>query len=203
MTLNVFAQSKSNKVKDFKPNILLIFSDDLGYGDLGFTGSSQIKTPNLDQLANESVVFTQAYVTCPFCAPSRAALLTGQYNQRHGFEFNPHVDKHLKEELVGLDTNLSTIGDELQKSGYHTGVIGKWHLGFHDNFYPTNRGFNYFFGMRGGGHSYFPTLERKNIPNYWYPELKLERNGKKITEIENSYLTDWFTDDALVFIPFI
>ena len=183
-----------------KPNILILFSDDLGYGDLGFTGSSQVKTPNLDKLASEGVLFTQAYVTCPFCAPSRAALLTGRYQQRFGFEFNPDEKEHVKTEFLGIDLAEKTLGDRMQALGYYTGIIGKWHLGEHENFYPTKRGFNYFFGMRGGGHSYFPTIESKNIPYYWYPEFALERNGENLTEIEEPYLTDWFTQDAINFI---
>ncbi len=181
-----------------KPNILFIFADDLGYGDLGYTGSTQIKTPNVDQLAKQGVVFDRAYVTAPFCGPSRAAVLTGRYQQRFGFEWNPRWAPNLKPEKVGMPTSEKMFGKHMQEAGYVTGAIGKWHMGYHNNFYPTNRGFDYFFGMRGGGHSYFPSVTEKR-PG-WYPDFSLERMGTMLKKVEEPYLTDWFTTDAFNFI---
>ncbi len=134
------------------------------------------------------------------CGPSRAGLLTGRYQGRFGFDSNPHPHSWLNPEEVGLPVAEKTIGNRLQKEGYHTAVIGKWHMGYKDQFYPTNRGFDYFFGMRGGGHSYFPQLERQKKRGYWYPNFSLERMGKLLEKIEVPYLTDWFTDDAINYI---
>ena len=183
-----------------KPNIILILTDDLGYGDLGYTGSTQIKTPNIDQLAKDGIVFPQAYVSAPVCGPSRAGLITGRYQGRFGFESNPHGHSWHNSDAIGLPLEEKTIGDRMQSLGYHTAAIGKWHLGHADHFYPTERGFDYFFGMRGGGHSYFPQFEQRTKPGYWYPQFTLERMGKKLDEIEVPYLTDWFTDDAMKYV---
>ena len=184
-------------VQGKQPNILIILVDDMGYGDVGFTGSTQIKTPNLDKLAGSGIVFNQAYVTAPFCGPSRAALLTGRYQGRFGFDSNPVPDPFMNNDWLGLPLEEKTVGDRMRAVGYDTAAIGKWHLGAADHFYPTERGFDYFFGMRHGGHSYFPTLERKDKPGYWYPHFALERMGEPLKEIEVPYLTDWFTEDAM------
>jgi len=183
-----------------KPNILFIFVDDMGYGDLGFTGSTQIRTPNLDRLASEGIVFPQAYVTAPVCGPSRAGLLTGRYQQRFGFETNPHGGPHIRPEMVGLHLREKTLGDRMQSCGYHTACIGKWHMGYEDHFYPTQRGFDYFFGMRGGGHRYFPELGRSENTRMWYVDFALERMGTMLEEVEEPYLTDWLTSDAIHYI---
>jgi len=117
-----------------KPNIIFIFSDDMGYGDLGYTGSSQIKTPNLDKLAKDGIIFPQAYVTASVCGPSRAGVLTGRYQQRFGFETNPRGGPHLRPEAIGLPDRELTLGNRMQEAGYHTAAIGKWHMGYTD--YP-------------------------------------------------------------------
>lgn len=193
-------QLTSTPSKPGRPNILFIFADDMGYGDMGFTGSSQIKTPNLDRLAKEGTVFPQAYVTAPVCGPSRAGLLTGRYQQRFGFETNPHGGPHILPEMVGMHVNEKTLGDRMRSCGYHTACIGKWHMGYADHFYPTERGFDYFFGMRGGGHRYFPELGRSKNTRMWYVDFALERMGEKLDQIEEPYLTDWLTSDAIHYI---
>ncbi|MCP4512761.1 MAG: sulfatase-like hydrolase/transferase [Fuerstiella sp.] len=180
--------------EDRRPNVLFIFADDMGYGDLGFTGSTQIKTPNLDALAQGGIVFPQAYVTAPVCGPSRAGLLTGRYQQRFGFEANPGGGESIRQDMVGLHVREKTLGDRMRACGYHTACIGKWHMGSDDHFYPTQRGFDYFFGMRGGGHRYILDLN-PSTPG-WYPTFALERMGKRLDRIEVPYLTDWFTEEA-------
>ena len=134
-------------VERSKPNILLILADDLGYADLGIQGCTQFKTPNIDSIAKNGVRFKQGYVSNSVCAPSRAGLLSGRIGI--GFEANLPHGRH------GLNVELETMADMLKRVGYETSCIGKWHLGYLDKYYPTNRGFDYFCGLRGGSRSYF------------------------------------------------
>src|SRR4051812_19931739 len=132
-----------------KPNILFIVGDDMGYADVGFHGCKDIPTANLDSLAASGVNFTSGYVSAPYCSPSRAALLTGRYQQRFGHEFNPTASD------TGLPLTQTTIANRLKAVGYTTGLVGKWHLGSMPAMHPQQRGFDEFFGFLGGAHSYF------------------------------------------------
>ena len=138
------------------PNIILMLADDLGYGDLGLTGSRQIPTPHIDSLAADGVKFTNAYVSSPVCAPSRAGLMTGKNQIGFGFYDNlfPAQPGH-DPEFVGLPLNQTTLADRLKQLGYTTGIVGKWHLGERPQFHPTKRGFDEFWGWLGGSHDYF------------------------------------------------
>ena len=139
---------------DDRPNILVILCDDLGYGDLGYTGSKEIKTPVLDSLAANGVECRNGYVTHAYCGPSRAGLMTGRYQARFGMEINvtySPFDMH-----SGLPLTETTFAKRLQSAGYRTGIVGKWHLGASYVFHPNNRGFDYFYGFLSGGHSYWP-----------------------------------------------
>ncbi len=138
------------------PNFILIVADDLGYGDLGFTGSTQIKTPNIDRLAANGAVFSQGYVSAPVCSPSRAGILTGRNQVSFGHDNNiggsqPGFD----EAFLGLPLSEKTIADRLHTFGYINGLVGKWHLGDQPHFHPLKRGFDEFWGYTGGGHDYF------------------------------------------------
>ncbi len=174
-----------------KPNVLLIVADDLGYHDLGFQGSKEIPTPNLDKLAAQSLVCTNGYVSHPFCSPTRAGIMTGRYQQRFGHENNP---AWLPQDTVaGLPLTETTYPQLMQKAGYTTGAVGKWHLGAHPQFHPNKRGFDEYFGALGGGHMYFPGTSggaEYNIP--------LNRNGKD--EAQTKYLTEQFGDEASLFV---
>jgi arylsulfatase A-like enzyme len=130
-----------------RPNILFIVSDDQGYADVGFHGCKDIPTPGLDSLAASGVRFSNAYVSGPYCSPTRAGLMTGRYQQRFGHEFNP-TGKH------GLPLTETTVADRLKTAGYATGLVGKWHLGSEPAMHPRKRGFDEFFGFLGGAHSY-------------------------------------------------
>lgn len=176
-----------------KPNIVLILADDLGYADLGFTGAADIPTPNLDQLARTGIVFTNGYVSHPFCSPTRAGILTGRYQQRFGHENNPIYDP--ENYTAGLPTTQTTVAQLLKAAGYSTGLVGKWHLGAASKFLPSERGFTDMFYFRGGGHDYFKQELSGNPREYLVP---LERDNKPVSEPE--YLTDALAREAAAFI---
>jgi arylsulfatase A-like enzyme len=183
-----------------KPNIIFLFSDDAGYADFGFHGSDVMKTPNLDKLAKQGVKFTQGYVTDATCGPSRAGLITGKYQQRFGYQ-EINVPNYMSENSkflgddMGLPLDQKTIADYLKKLGYKNAVYGKWHLGNADRFHPLNRGFDEFYGFRGGARSYFPY---KN-PNEVQHDNWMERNFENFEE-PNGYTTDVFAEEAISFI---
>jgi arylsulfatase B len=162
----------STSAADSKPNILFIVADDLGYGELGCCGGKGIPTPHIDSLAAGGARFTNGYVTAPFCAASRAALMTGRYQTRFGFEFNPIGAKNAAPG-IGLPVEEKTIADRLQDSGYTTALVGKWHLGGTAPFHPQRRGFDEFFGFLHEGHYFVPPpwhgvttwLRRKTLPD--------------------------------------
>jgi arylsulfatase B len=155
-----------------RPNIIFIVADDLGYGEPGCYGGREIPTPNIDRLAAGGVRFTNGYVTAPFCAASRAALMTGRYQTRFGFEFNPIGAKNAAPG-IGLPVEEKTVADRLRDSGYATALVGKWHLGGTAPFHPQRRGFDDFFGFLHEGHFYVPPpwpgvttwLRRKSLPD--------------------------------------
>ncbi len=155
-----------------KPNIVYIVVDDLGYGELGSYGGKGIPTPHLDALAAGGARFTSGYVTAPFCAASRAALMTGRYQTRFGFEFNPIGAKNAAPG-IGLPVAEKTVADRLRDVGYATGLVGKWHLGGTEPFHPQRRGFDEFFGFLHEGHYYVRPpwqgvttwLRRKKLPD--------------------------------------
>ena len=130
-----------------KPNVVLILADDLGYGDLSCYGQDAYQTPAIDKLAQEGVLATDYYVPVPYCAPSRAALMTGRYPLRNGMTRNPHPDTTPEADVVGLRAEELTLGEVFQGAGYKTGMIGKWHLGHKERFYPTRNGFDSYYGI--------------------------------------------------------
>ncbi|QJX01119.1 sulfatase-like hydrolase/transferase [Frigoriglobus tundricola] len=132
-----------------RPNVVLIITDDLGYGDVGFQGCQDIPTPHLDALAAGGVRFTNAYVTGPICGPTRAGLMSGRYQQRHSYDGNPGPN-------TGLNLSEKTLADAFKAGGYWTMAIGKWHLGGGPDYRPWKRGFDEFFGFYGAMHSYVP-----------------------------------------------
>ncbi|MGJ8645110.1 MAG: sulfatase-like hydrolase/transferase [Luteolibacter sp.] len=174
-----------------QPNLLIILADDMGYGDLGCYGSKQIETPVLDKLAAAGVRCTDGYVSGNVCAPSRAGLLTGRYQQRFGFEHNLNRNFPTFPERLGIPKEQKTIADHLKGAGYRTGIVGKWHVGDSiPEMLPNARGFDFFFGMHSGSHGYFPTPGKH----------QLMRNTQKVEEIRVPYLTDWFTTEAIDFM---
>jgi arylsulfatase A-like enzyme len=173
-----------------RPNIIIFLADDLGYADLGCQGCKDIPTPHIDSLARNGVRFTDGYATHPVCAPSRAALMTGMYQHRFGFEHNPGPERFAAPNF-GLPRSVPTLAEKLKAAGYATGMIGKWHLGFKEGLRPWERGFEYFFGFLGGARSYYPDNPREQDP--------LLCNGRIVTD-EKEYLTDAFAREAVAFI---
>ncbi len=177
-----------------KPNIILIVADDLGFGDLGINGSTQIKTPNIDKLAKTGVNFTEGYVTSPVCSPSRAGFMTGKNQVSFGYDNNIGGSQlGFDPEFLGLPISQKTIADYLKPLGYINGLIGKWHLGDAPQFHPLKRGFDEFWGYTGGGHNYFPSEpdgKRYNIP--------IQSNYKTPNPL--TYITDDVGNECVDFI---
>jgi len=171
-----------------KPNIVILFADDAGYMDFGFTGTDDLQTPRIDQLAKEGVICTQGYVTASVCSPSRAGLLTGRYQQRFGHETN------LRGKDVGLPLTERTLADRLGDLGYTSCAIGKWHLGGSYEQHPLSRGFDAFHGFLLGSRTYFSKSNNK------VTQQSLMHNRIIVPEDDNRYLTDWMATKANEFI---
>lgn len=173
------------------PNIILIYMDDMGYGDLGCFGSKKNRTPYLDRMATQGSKFTDFYVTSGVCTPSRSSLMTGCYPRR----LNLHVDENNKWVLFpgarkGLNPKETTIAEMLKARGYATTCIGKWHLGDHPDFLPTKHGFDSYFGI-----PYSNDMGRKKIP------LPLMRDEVVIeAPVKQASLTQRYTEEAISFI---
>ena len=170
-----------------RPNIVFIAADDLGYAELGVQGCRDIPTPNIDSIAANGVRFTDGYVSCPVCSPTRAGWITGRYQQRFGHEFNPGPAQQADPNF-GLPLSEVTLANQLKAAGYATGIVGKWHLGYRPEFHPQKRGFDEFFGFLGGAHPYLPT-----------PGADPILRGTQPVE-EREYLTEAFAREALDFI---
>ncbi len=170
--------------EDSTPNVIVIMADDLGYQDLGFQGSEEVKTPHLDELARNGVIFTDAHAAASVCSPSRAGFVTGRYQQRFGHEANCPRGQE------GMVTTEYNIGQAFQSLGYKTYMIGKWHLGNLDEMYPTNRGFDEFWGLREGSRNFF-YKDSEKFGNYH----SIEHNGEHVKF--EGFLTDCMTDAAI------
>ncbi len=170
-----------------RPNILIILTDDQGFEDAGFQGSPDILTPNLDTLARNGVIFTDAHVTATVCSPSRAGIMTGRYQQQFGHE--PNVPpRH-----TGTDTTQVTIADVMVANGYRTSLNGKWHLGSTPAHHPNSRGFEHFFGILGGHRTYFADTYPATSPNaaYW---------NRTHVQFPGDYFTDAQGDSAIAYL---
>ena len=180
---NLASDQKDKNAADGQPNIVIILVDDAGYVDFGFMGSEDLQTPEIDQIAKSGTVFTDAHVSATVCAPSRAGLITGKYQQRFGFEANGTGG-------IGLADDVTTIADTFNENGYNTYALGKWHLGNDPSDHPNQRGFDDFYGFLTGSRSYFP-IENPSEDNM------LQHNGKRI-EFEG-YMTDVLGDQSVKF----
>ena len=190
--ITLVAAAAAAAAESARPNILVIVSDDQGYADTGFQGSHEVVTPALDRLAAAGVRFTAGYVTHPFCSPTRAALLTGRYQQRFGHERNPFYDP--SNHVEGLPLKETLLPARLQAAGYATGWVGKWHLGAAPEFAPHRRGFAETFGFIGGGHR-FREWSVNAAVEYTVP---IERNGQPV--VVSEHLTTAFGREAAAFV---
>lgn len=164
-----------------KPNVIYILADDMGYGDFSAFNSEGPVTPALDRLVREGTVLSNCYSASPVCAPARASILTGRYPQRCGV-----IDTLEARGLDRLNTSETTMADLFKANGYNTALIGKWHLGAIDpQYHPNNRGFEEFFGFRGGWNDYY--------------QYNVEHNGVPVAP-DGRYLTDVFSQKAVEYI---
>ena len=173
------------------PNIIIIFADDLGYGDLSCYGHPTIRTPHIDSMAAAGMRFTQFYVGANVCTPSRAALLTGRLPVRYGVAGTDARGVFFPNSANGLPQTEITIAKALKSKNYQTGIIGKWHLGHLPQFLPPSHGFDYYFGI---------PYSNDMIPRGW-PPLPIYRNKEVIeTNPDQSQLTKRYTEEAIGFI---
>lgn len=176
------------------PNVVLVLMDDLGYGDLGSYGASDVRTPNIDRLAHEGVRLTDAYANGAVCTPTRAALISGRYQQRARLEWvltNSPADREL-----GLPATGTSLPALLKANGYATGLVGKWHLGWKPEFGPNAHGFDEFYGFLSGAHSYY--TDQADILRVGSGSPDLFENTTPVEA--TGYLTDEITRRAVGFI---
>jgi arylsulfatase A-like enzyme len=174
-----------------RPNIIIILADDMGYSDLGCTGS-EIQTPNLDRMAKEGVLFTHFYNTSR-CCPSRTSLLTGQYQWDAGMGHMDTTESRFPEYQGFINDKSVTIAEVLKENGYQTFMSGKWHVGSKErSMWPDYRGFEQFYGVPNGGGIYFYPSIYWDRPVYW--------NGEQVIPDDSWYSTDAFTDYAIDYL---
>ena len=185
--LGVIAQTAP--VRQDRPNVVLIITDDAGYGDIGSYGAPDIKTPHIDSLAKTGTRFTDFYANASTCTPTRAGLISGRYQQRF------QLERPLSTARVDGEFGLPATGHSLPKllagNGYATGLVGKWHLGYKPEFSPGAHGFNYFFGLKAGYGDYYQHTDSDGRPD-------LFENAEPVTVA--GYMTDLITERSVKFI---
>jgi len=181
-----------------KPNFIVIFIDDMGYGDIGPFGSTKNDTPHLDRMAKEGMKLTSFYVASPVCSPSRAALMTGSYPKRVGLAKGSGHIVLFPGDVHGLNPKEITIAEMLKEEGYATGCYGKWHLGDQPEFLPTSQGFDEYYGIPYSN-DMWPGLKR-----WKFPHLPILRGTKVVDQVddmdEQAELCRLFTEEAVKFI---
>jgi arylsulfatase A-like enzyme len=201
--LVALAAAHLQRAAEPRPNIVFILVDDMGYADIGCMGAKDIRTPSIDRIAAEGVRFTDFYANAPVCTPTRAGFVTGRWQQRFGLEFAfgyqveqlrrvggewvPEPDIH----GLGLPLNEITIADRLKSAGYVTGAFGKWHLGYKDEYNPTKRGFDEYFGELLGHADFYRHVYFDGTPALRDGIERAQRQG---------YFTDLVNERAAKFI---
>lgn len=171
-----------------QPNIIIILADDLGYGDLGCYGNNKIQTPNIDALAADGIRFTDFHSNGAVCSPTRAAFLTGRYQQRTGINGVVTAKGHRH---TGLDLQETTFAEILKTAGYKTALFGKWHVGYQPKYNPIRQGFDQFTGFVAGNVDYHAHLDQTGIEDWWKQDKLVPETG---------YSTDLITEHGVEFI---
>lgn len=199
-----FGASEVRGAEGRLPNVVIIFTDDLGYADVGVFGGKGFKTPNLDRMAKEGIRFVNFHVSQAVCSASRAALLTGCYNNRVGIHgaLSPRAK-------IGLNPEEMTIAEVVKQKGYATGMFGKWHLGDHPSLLPVKQGFDEYYGLPYSNdmwpfHPDLIDLPADSPKKNRYPDLPMIEGDQvampKITPDDQTQLTTWYTERAVKFI---
>lgn len=188
-SLALVACGERESTRVARPNIILIMADDLGYHGLSSYGDPGYQTLNIDRLAEEGLRFTDFYANAPVCTPTRAALLTGRYQQRSGLEGVIYVRGETRQ--TGMAREEVTIAEVLKDAGYRTGIMGKWHLGYKEEYNPVHQGFDQFYGFVSGNIDYHSHYDNAGIYDWWHNTDSLYEEG---------YSTDLITEHALDFI---
>lgn len=193
--LPLFAISMSAAAQNTTPNIVFIMADDMGWKDLGCYGNPFNETPHIDQLASQGIRFTQAYAACPVCSPTRASILTGKYPARlqltnyiRGERTDPQSPVLPAQWKPYLEARETTVAELLKQKGYTTGMVGKWHLGYHDSIAPWGQGFDY------------SRVISKNGLDYYNYSISIDSEENEFTDNGTEYLTDKLTDYGVEFI---
>ncbi len=173
-----------------RPNVVLIITDDVGYGDIGSYGAPDIKTPNIDRLGKQGVRLTDFYANAPLCTPTRAGLISGRYQQRVALE-EPLWGPTSQHAEIGLPVTGRSLPQLLKNNGYATALLGKWHLGYKPEFSPNAHGFDYFFGFKSGYIDYYTHTDSNGRPDLFENDRPVEVSG---------YMTDIITDRSVSFI---
>ncbi|YCM42294.1 sulfatase-like hydrolase/transferase [Verrucomicrobiaceae bacterium 227] len=171
-----------------KPNIVFIMADDLGYGDIGCFGSEHIQTPHLDALAKGGVKCTDFHSNGAVCSPTRAALMTGRYQQRSGITGVVTAANHRE---TGLAYEEVTLAEVLKEQGYRTGLFGKWHLGYPAKYNPVHHGFDEYTGFVSGNVDYHRKIDQEGFADWWHQDQPA---------IEEGYVTDLISDKGVEFV---
>ena len=181
--------SNSATKEKVQPNFVIIMADDLGFGGLASYGDPRLRTPNIDYLEAKGIRFTDFHSNAPVCSPTRAALLTGNYQQRAGLEGVIYVRGETRE--VGLDSSQVSIAKLLKTAGYATGIMGKWHLGYQKEYNPVYHGFDTFYGYLSGNVDYHSHYDNAGIYDWWHNLDSIYEEG---------YATDLISAHAVDFI---
>ena len=189
LIFSLFLLISCNSSNESPPNIILIMADDLGYGDIGCYGSELIQTSSIDKLAFEGMKFTDYHSNGAVCTPTRAALMTGNYQQRAGLEGVIYVQGETRQ--TGLSPEELTIAEIFRDAGYATGIMGKWHLGYKKQYNPVHHGFDQFYGYVSGNIDFHSHYDNAGIYDWWHNLDTIREEG---------YVTDLITEHSVDFI---
>ena len=184
------AQAQAPAIDPARPNVVLIITDDVGYGDFGSYGAPDIKTPHVDSLAKDGVRLTDFYANGATCSPTRTGLISGRYQQRFAIE-QPLGNQGSRDGGRGLPVTGRSLPQLLKNNGYATALVGKWHLGYKAEFSPGAHGFDYFFGFKSGFTDYYQHTSGEGQPDLFENDRPVEAAG---------YMTDLITERSVRFI---